>query len=136
MGFAFCPKMFLEFLSTHLHCVLFEYFYDKTLLCCVTVCSLMSSCATNFWCYHMLWSVLCSLLLYPCRWLQRRRLLHKRLTKGRKWIIPDLGLPNILRDTLNFIRRLLSSKRDLWIWLIWRTTSFLVVFRTKVGTSL
>ena len=47
MGFAFCPKMFLEFLSTHLHCVLFEDFYDKTVLCCVTVCSLMSSYATN-----------------------------------------------------------------------------------------
>ena len=35
MCFAFCPKLFLEFLSTHLHCVLFEDFYDKTLLCCV-----------------------------------------------------------------------------------------------------
>ena len=66
MGFAFCPKMFLEFLSTHLHCVLFEDFYDKTLLCCVTVCSLMSNCATNLllifcvtiWCALFIWSLL------------------------------------------------------------------------------
>ena len=35
----------MKFLSTHLHCDLFEDFYDKTLLCCVTICSLMSSCA-------------------------------------------------------------------------------------------
>ena len=47
MCFAFCPKLLLEFLSTHLHYVLFEYFYDKTLSCCFTVCSLMSNCATN-----------------------------------------------------------------------------------------
>ena len=37
----------MQFLSTHLHCDLFEYFYDNTILCCVTVFSLMSSCATN-----------------------------------------------------------------------------------------
>ena len=37
----------MEFLSTHLHCDLFKDFYDKTLMCCVTVCSLMSSYATN-----------------------------------------------------------------------------------------
>ena len=47
MGFAFSPKLFLEFLSTHLHCVLFEDFYDKTIQCYVTVCSLMSNCAIN-----------------------------------------------------------------------------------------
>jgi len=52
---------------------------------------------TNVWCYHMLYSVLWSLLLCFCRWLQRRRLLHIVLKKGGKWTILSSALPNIER---------------------------------------
>ena len=115
MGFTFCPNLFLEVLSTHLHCVMFEDFYDKTLLCCAIMCSLMSSCASNLLLIFGV-TICCALLCGLCYYVFADDSKEEDYcTKGKKWIIPGSGLPNILRDTLNFIRRLLSSKRDLWI---------------------
>ena len=84
-------------------------------MCCVTVCSLMSSYATNLLLIFGV-TICCALFcgLY-CYVFADDSKEEDYCTKGKKWIIPGSGLPNILRDTLNFIRRLLSSKRDLWI---------------------
>ena len=141
--FIFLFFLFLFFVSTILCCWL-VFSHDKLCLNCVvdwifglTLCpfsdtNLLLIFGVTICCALFLWS----LLLWFCRWLlQRRRPPQRRVKKGWKWTIQSSGLPTILRDTLSSTWRHPSSKKDFWIWLIWRTFSFPVVFRTKVGIT-